>query len=209
MINGVGGGLGRVSRMVMRTRGGRRAGDSGSRDAILAAARDRFAGHGYDGATIRAIAADAGVDPALVHHYFGTKEQLFVSALRLPIDPRKMVAEVLDAGPRRELGERMVRFFLRIWGDERSRAPVLAMIRSAATNEQAATMVRQFVTSALLSRVADGIGVPRLRIEAAVAQLIGIALLRYVVKVEPMASAPDEELVALVAPLIQRILDET
>jgi len=195
--------------MVMRTRGGRRAGDSGSRDAILAAARDRFAGHGYDGATIRAIAADAGVDPALVHHYFGTKEHLFVSALRLPIDPRQMVAQVLDAGPRRELGERMVRFFLRVWGDERSRAPVLAMIRSAATNEQAATMVRQFVTSALLSRVTDGIGVPRLRVEAAVAQLIGIALLRYVVKVEPMASAPDEELVALVAPLIQRILDET
>lgn len=191
----------------MRTRTGRRAGDSGSREAILAAARARFAGYGYDGATIRAIASDAGVDPALVHHYFGTKEQLFVSALQLPIDPRQLAASVINAGPREEMGERMVRFFLQVWGDEHSRAPLLAMIRSAATNEQAATTVRQFVTTALLSRVADASGVSRLRIETAVAQLIGIALLRYVVRVEPMASADDEEIVTLVAPLIQRIID--
>jgi AcrR family transcriptional regulator len=194
--------------MVVRTRSGRRAGDSGSREAILAAARARFASHGYDGATIRAIAGDAGVDPALVHHYFGNKEQLFIAALELPIDPRQVTVQVVKAGPRAEMGERMIRFFLHIWGDERSRAPMLAMIRTAATNEEGARTLRQFATSAILSRVADNTGVPRLRIEAAVAQMIGIALLRYVIKVEPMASASDEEVIALVAPLIQRIIDE-
>ncbi len=192
----------------MSPRTGRRGGDSGTREAILAAARERFAKHGYTDATIRGIAADAGVDPALVHHFYGSKEQLFLAALQVPIDPRRIVDAVVRGGPREEAGQRMIRTFLTVWGSSASRPALLALLRSAATNEQAATMLRQFATSALLARLAEPLGVSRLRLEAVVAQLFGIALLRYVLQVEPMASASDDDLVALVGPFIQRILDE-
>jgi AcrR family transcriptional regulator len=190
-------------------RTGRRGGDSGTREAILAAARDRFASHGYNGSTIRAIAADAGVDPALVHHFYGSKEQLFIAALRVPIDPRRIAEVVVRGGPRDRAGERMIRLFLSVWASAESRASFLALLRSATTNDQAATMLRQFVTSALLARVAAPLGVTRLRLETAVAHMVGIALLRYVIQVEPLASASDEEVIVLVAPLIQRVLDGT
>jgi AcrR family transcriptional regulator len=191
----------------MSPRTGRRGGDSGTRDAILAAARHRFAGHGYAGTTIRGIAADAGVDPALVHHFYGNKEQLFLAALQLPVDPRQIAELVVHGGPRSDVGERMVRLFLSIWGNPDSRAPFLAMLRSATTTEQAATMLREFVTSALLARIAEPLGVSRLRLETAIAQLFGIAMLRYVIQVEPLASATEDELVALVGPHVQRVLD--
>jgi AcrR family transcriptional regulator len=190
-------------------RSGRRAGDSGTRDAILAAARDAFARHGYDVATIRGIAGAAGVDPALVYHFFGSKEQLFASALNLPIDARRVAEAVLHGGPREQVGERLTRMFLAVWGDPDSRASLLALVRSAITNEQAATMFRQFITRGLLARVAEPLGVPRLRLEAVVAQVLGIMVLRYVVRIEPLASATDDEVVALAAPLVQRILDGT
>ncbi len=193
----------------MSPRTGRRGGDSGTREAILAAARERFARVGYDGTTIRGIAADAGVDPALVHHFYGTKEQLFLAALRVPLDPARIADVVVRGGPREEAGQRLVRMFLSVWGNSESRVPFLALMRSATTNEQAAAMLRQFVTSALLGRLAEPLGVPRLRLEAAVAQLIGIAMLRYVIQVEPLASAPDEEVIALIAPNVQRVLDGT
>jgi AcrR family transcriptional regulator len=188
-------------------RTGRRGGDSGTREAILSAARDRFASHGYDAATIRGIAADAGVDPALVHHFYGNKEQLFIAALHLPIDPRQIADVLVRGGPREEVGRRMVKLFLSVWGNPEARPAFLAMLRSATTNEQAGAMMRQFVTSALLGRIAEPLGVSRLRLETAVAQMIGIALLRYVIQVEPLVSAGDDEVIALVAPLIQRILD--
>jgi AcrR family transcriptional regulator len=188
-------------------RTGRRAGESGTREAILSAARNRFAGQGYDGATIRAIAADAGVDPALVLHFYRNKEQLFVAALRFPIAPEQVATLVLHGGPRDQLGDRLIRFFLSAWGNPESRAPFLAILRSATTNEQAATMLRQFVTKALLARVAEPLGVSRLRVETAVAQMIGVVLLRYVIQIEPIASASDDEIATLVGPLIQRVLD--
>jgi AcrR family transcriptional regulator len=188
-------------------RPGRRSGPTESRGEILAAARRLFAEHGYDGATVRSIARDAGVDAALVHHFFGTKEQVFVTALELPFQPSDLLPRVVAAGPREELGERLVRVFLDVWRDPARRAPLLALIRSATTNQRAAEMVRQFVTSALLGRLAELVGVPRLRLLAAVSQLIGLALLRHVIGVEPLASAEEEEIVRLVAPTIQRYLD--
>jgi hypothetical protein len=114
---------------------------------------------------------------------------------------------MIAAGPRSEVGERFVRLFLTLWREPQGRAPVLALMRSAATNEQAAEMVRQFVTSALLGRLADLLGVPRLRILAAASQLVGLVMLRYVIGVEPLASAGEEEIVQLIAPAIQRYLD--
>jgi AcrR family transcriptional regulator len=184
---------------------GRRPGPTETRETILAAARELFAEKGYDGASLRAIARAADVDPALVHHFFGNKEGVFVQAMRFPIDPGELVPRIL-AAPRDRLGETMVRTFLEIWGDEDRRAPILAMLRSAMTNEQAAVMMRQFVSAALFRRAAETHKIPLLRVNAAVGQMIGVALLRYVLKAEPIASATDEELVELLAPAVQHYL---
>ena len=186
---------------------GRPADETDRRGAILAAARTEFAGKGYDGASIRAIAARADVDPALVHHYFGSKEQVFVAAMAVPFDPSEALPELL-AGDPAQLGERLVRLFFTVWEDERTREPMLALLRSAVTNEAAATMLRQFVGSALLGRLADGLTGPdaQLRVEAAVGQLLGTALLRYVLVVEPIASLPVERLVPVLAPAVQQHL---
>jgi AcrR family transcriptional regulator len=178
------------------------------RAAILEAARAVFAERGYDGASVRAIAAAAGVDSALVHHYFGTKEHLFVETMRLPIDPAVEIPQLLE-GSRARLGERIVRFFLSVWESEQGRTAILSLLRSAVTNEQAAVMLRQFVTRAFLKPLAVAVGPADdadLRAAMVGSQLIGLVMLRMVVRVEPLASAPHEQVVALVAPTIQRYL---
>jgi AcrR family transcriptional regulator len=187
-------------------RPGRRAGPTESRGDILAAARRLFAERGYDGTTVRAIAAEAEVDAALVHHFFGTKEQVFVTALELPLQPAELLPRLL-AGPREETGERFVRLFLTLWDDPATRAPLLAMVRSATTTLRAAAMIRQFITAALLGPLAGALRVPRLRVAAAASQLVGLVMLRYVLEIEPLASAAEEEIVGLIAPVIQRHLD--
>jgi AcrR family transcriptional regulator len=187
-------------------RTGRRPGRTETREEILAAARTQFAEFGYDGATIRGIAAAADVNPALVHHYFGAKEKVFVAALELPVDPATVVPQLLD-GPRSEFGERLVRLFLGLWRDPETRKPFLAIIRSAAANEGAARMMRQFVEKAVLIRVADGLGVPRLRLTGAAAQMLGLVMLRHIIGIEPLASTSEDELAALVAPVVQYYID--
>lgn len=189
-------------------RAGRRPGQTETREQILAAARAQFAELGYDGATIRGIAAKAAVNPALVHHFFGTKERVFLAALELPLDPAVIVPALVQ-GPRSQFGERIVRLFLTVWGDARSRAPFLAMIRTVTTNEQAARMLKQFIERQVLARVAEGLGVPPLRLAAAASHMVGLALFRYVVQVEPLASADVELMVATVAPVIQSYIEET
>jgi AcrR family transcriptional regulator len=188
-------------------RGPGRPADGGDRrTAIVAAARAEFAAKGYAAVSVRGIAREAGVDPALVHHYFGTKEQVFVAAMELPFDPAERLPEVL-AGDPAQLGERLVRLFVSIWDEPDFRAPMLGLLRSAMTGEQGATMLREFVGGALLGRVAAAVGdIDPLRLQAAAAQMVGVVLLRHVVRLEPMASASQEELVALVAPVVQRHL---
>jgi AcrR family transcriptional regulator len=188
-------------------RGPGRPADGGDRrTAIVAAARAVFAAKGYAAASVRGIAREAGVDPALVHHYFGTKEQVFVAAMELPFDPAERLPEVL-AGDPAQLGERLVRLFVSIWDEPDFRAPMLGLLRSALTGEQGATMLREFVGGALLSRVAAVVGdIDPLRVQAAAAQMVGVVLLRHVVRLEPIASASQEDLVALVAPVVQRHL---
>lgn len=188
---------------MVAARSGRRPGPTETRDAILAAARELFAEKGYDGASVRAIARSAGVDPALVHHFFGSKEGLFVAAMEFPFDPALLVPHIA-AGPREEIGERLVRLFLTVWGDPRIHNRAIAILRSAATSEQGAAMLREFASSALLGRIAEASGVPRLRINAAAGQMIGVMILRYVLVVEPIASASEDELVDLLAPTLQR-----
>lgn len=188
---------------------GRRPGAADTRGHILDVAKAEFARLGYDGASVRGIARVADVDPALVHHYFGSKEGLFTAALRLPFEPGAELPAMLQGDPA-GLGERFARMFLRIWSDPSFRESMLAMLRSATTSEQGATMLREFVSRTLLARVADAVGTPDapLRANVATAQLVGIAMLRYVVRVEPLASASEEDVVALVAPALQRYLVE-
>ncbi len=187
---------------------GARAGDPGTRDRILTAARAVFAERGYDKTSIRAVAKAARVDAALVHHYFGTKEQVFEAAIEVSFAPALNVPDMLAEGGPQDVGERLARYFLSVWQNPVTRTSLLAVLRSAVTNETAAAVLRGFVLRRLLLRVANELHLPddRLRAELAASQMIGIALLRYVLKVEPLASATDEEIIGFVAPTLQRYL---
>lgn len=188
-------------------RTGRRPGDGDTRGAILAAARERFAASGYDGASIRAIAAAASVDPALVHHYFGTKRELFAAALQLPFDPGVIVASALDGDPRRA-GERVVRAFLRLWDTPEGAAAIQSILRTALTDERVLRMLREFMIEAVFGPLAARLGgdQPALRATLLGSQMVGLALVRYVARVEPLASADTDTVVAAVAPNLQRYL---
>ncbi|SHN16685.1 TetR/AcrR family transcriptional regulator [Actinacidiphila paucisporea] len=183
---------------------------AGTRERILAAAREEFSAHGFDKTSVRSIGKAAGVDAALVHHYFGTKEQVFAAAIELSFGPALELPAALAAGDHEGMGERVARFMLGIWEDPVSREPLLAIVRSAVTNERAAAVFRGLVGRRVLARVAGELRVPdpEFRVQLAAAQLVGIIMLRYVVKVEPMASAEPEDLVALVAPTLQRYLTD-
>jgi AcrR family transcriptional regulator len=189
-------------------RAGRRPGQTETREHILVAARNQFGERGYDGTTIRGIAAEAGVNPALVHHFFGTKEQVFAAALSLPVDPTVVLATITE-GPREEVAQRILRMFLSLWREPESRQSFLALIRSVSTNERAAGMMRQFLEQVMLTRVADALGISRLRLTGVMSQMMGIAMVRYIIGVEPIASVDDEELIAMVAPVIQHYLDDS
>ncbi|MGI5481424.1 TetR/AcrR family transcriptional regulator [Streptomyces lavendofoliae] len=181
----------------------------GARERILEAARAEFAERGYDKTSVRGIAKAAGVDPALVHHYFGTKDEVFAAAVELSFEPALIIPAILGESPE-GVGDRLARYFLSVWENPVTRAPLLAIIRSALTHEAAAKVLRGFVLRRLLQRVADDLDVPdpELRAELAASHMIGIAILRYVVQVEPLASARTEDIVALVAPTLQRYLTE-
>ena len=188
-------------------RTGRRPGVSGTREAILGAARRAFAEHGYQHATIRGVADLAGVDPALVHHYFGTKQELFVAAVQLPVNPVEQLMAVLDEDPG-QAGRRMVETFLSVWDHAATQNPLLALIRSAVGDEHAAAMLREFITEEVLGQIARRLGSPDARLRATLvgSQLIGLAMARYIIRVEPLASAPAAEVAAAVGPALQRYL---
>jgi AcrR family transcriptional regulator len=188
-------------------RTGRRPGNSGTREAILDAARRVFAEHGYQRATIRTVAELAGVDPALVHHYFGTKQGLFVAAVRLPINPVEQLSALLADDPE-QVGERLIGTFLTVWDHAADQSPLLALVRSAVGDDQAAAMLREFITEELLGRIAHQLGSPNARLRATLvgSQLIGLMMARYVIKVEPLASAPAAQVAAAVGPTLQRYL---
>lgn len=191
----------------MSRRSGRRPGDSGTREAILAAARSRFASSGYDRATIRAIAGDAGVDPALVHHYFGPKRDLFRAAIQLPFAPEEVLPDLLAADPA-TVGVRLVEVFLTTWDQTHDRSPVLALLRSAVADESAASLTRAFVQDVIIRPVAATLTGDRaeLRATLAASQIVGLVMARYVVRVEPLASADAGTVVAAVGPTLQRYL---
>jgi AcrR family transcriptional regulator len=189
------------------SRTGRRPGAPDTRDQILAVARRRFATCGYDAASLRSIAAGARVDPALVIHYFGTKEGLFTEAAGLPLRLSELLAG-LDGASLPETIEALVRGYLQVVDSDQSRNAILALIRSAVSREKAAAMLREFLTAEVLGSIAALTGLPNapLRASLVAAQLVGIAMLRHVVRVGPVAKATQDEIVALVAPVIERYL---
>lgn len=181
-----------------------RAESGDTRDRILAVAREEFSERGYDKTSVRGIAKAAGVDSALVHHYFGTKEQVF-EAVALTLDPALNMPVGLADGPLEGAGERLTRFLFGLWENPVYRAPLLAVVRSAVNNETAAEVFRRLIVAQVLSRVAGQLDAPdaQLRAELAAAQLVGCAMLRYVIKMEPLASADTEQVIARLAPVVQ------
>lgn len=178
---------------------------AGTRDRILAAAREEFSERGYEKTSVRGIAKAAGVDSALVHHYFGTKEQVFAAAIEGVFAPALNASDTVAEGPLDGVGERLTRFIFGVWENPTTRTPLLAIVRSAVNNETAAAIFRRLIASQLLRRIAAQVDLPdaELRAELAAAQLVGTAMLRYVIKVEPLASADPEQIIARLAPVVQ------
>ncbi|MDT0477364.1 TetR family transcriptional regulator [Streptomyces griseoviridis] len=189
-----------------RRRGRRTRTESAStRDRILAVAREEFSARGYEKTSVRGVAKAAGVDPALVHHYFGTKDQIFEAAVEDAVAPVLHAPDAVADGPLDDVGERLTRFMFGVWENPVTRTPLLAIVRSAVNNEAAASVFRRLVVSQLLGKVAGRLGRPdgELRVELAAAQLVGCAMLRYVIQVEPLASVDVEQIIARVAPVVQ------
>lgn len=178
----------------------------------MQAARAQFAAHGYDGATIRAIATAAGVDPALVHHFYGSKERLFAAAMQLPFIPSEVIGAVIAGHEQTDgLGAHMVRSALGVWESAEVRGAFQAMLRSALTSEQAAATLREFIAAAILrpvASVAGGTDPERTPFRASLvaSQMLGLALGRYVLRFGPVAEASPEELAAAIGPTIDRYL---
>jgi AcrR family transcriptional regulator len=189
------------------TRTGRRPGTSDTRDQILAVARRQFATRGYDATSLRGIATDAKVDPALLIHYFGTKEGLFTAATGLPAGLSEVFAGQ-QGQTLRDFSESLARSYLRFVDSDQSRNAILALVRSAVSNENAAAMLREFLAAELLPVIASRTGHENapLRAGLVAAQLMGVAMLRHVVRLDPVARATPDEIVALVAPVIEHYL---
>jgi AcrR family transcriptional regulator len=191
-------------------RRGRRQGEPVSRDAVLSAAKERFATEGYEKTTLRAIAKDAHVDPSMVLYLFGSKEKLFRESLRLIIDPEVLVAALTGASDEDpDIGTRMVRTYLRIWETPDTAATMRAMLQSATSNSHAHDAFRGFMQNYVLTAVSGVLGGgehARLRATLAASQLVGTAVLRYIIEVPPLATLSAEEVVALIAPTVTRYL---
>jgi AcrR family transcriptional regulator len=187
---------------------GRRPGPSTTRDAILAAARERFSEQGYDRVRMRDVAGDAGVDVALVTYHFGSKDGLFEAALEMPRPMAALMADVLEHGEIDDFAERFLRRVLEVWDDERTGGPLVGLVRSAMSHPPASDQLREFVQAELLGRIAARLDVPDANQRAALfgSQLIGLMLYRHVLRVEPVASMSRDELVERAAPALQRHL---
>lgn len=186
--------------------GGRRPGATTTREAILAAARELFGSRGYEGTTIRGIATEAGVDPALVHHFFGSKDDLFLTVLEVPETVLARVSAALQGDPD-GAGERLARLYLGLYETPATRGAMLTALRSAVAHEQAARVLRERITARLYTGVRDLLpDQPELRMALAMAHLTGLAIGRHVLAVPPVAGMDLEELVRWVAPALQRYL---
>jgi AcrR family transcriptional regulator len=188
-------------------RRGRRPAGADTRTALLNAAREVFIEQGYEGATVRAIARRADVDPAMVNHWFGGKEGLFAKAvLQLPVDPHTLVSQLVDGDPA-TLGERIVRRFLTVW-DSSGGGQFAALVRSVASHELAVQGLRDLFLKQIFARMAAAVGDDRAQFRATLVatQLIGLGMVRYVARFEPLADTDIDTLVTAIAPTLQRYL---
>ncbi|CQD13593.1 TetR family transcriptional regulator [Mycobacterium lentiflavum] len=190
-----------------RRRPGRPAGNSDTRERILTSARELFARNGIDRTSIRAVAAGAGVDSALVHHYFGTKQQLFAAAIHLPIDPMTVLGPIRET-PVGELGLRLPSLLLHLWDSELG-AGLIATMRSLLSGAEV-SLVRSFFQEVIITEVGPRVdnppGTGRIRIQFAASQLMGVVMARYILELEPFASLPAEQIARTIAPNLQRYL---
>ena len=192
-----------------RRRGRPRGGESGTRERIIAAAVEVFAESGYDGTTMRAIAARAGVDSALLHHYFGTKADLFTETIGAPMRPDVDIPSLLQ-GPVELLGEHVVRYVLEAWEQPDTRKRGVVLLRAGIGNRLATPLLSEFLQRELFSRIAARLDTPdsALRASLVASQVAGLLITRHVLRLPAIAEASVDELVARVAPTIQRYLSE-
>ncbi len=188
--------------------GGRPSGKSDTRASILAAARRMFASEGADRTTIRAVAQAAGVDPALVMHYFGSKDGLFRAAVEWPIDMGEAMARVVE-GDVDGLGERVVRFYLELWENETTRHPLEIIMRGALRAPANAQLLTEFVRDQIVARVAGSLSGPDAELRGSLipSTLVGLAMTRYILRLPPLADLDADEVVAIIAPTIQRYVN--
>lgn len=191
-----------------RQRSGRRPGRPDTKARILQAAKGEFAAKGYDRATVRGIALAAGVDAALVHHYFHSKDDLLLAALEMPFDPREVIPALTAPGVD-GLGERIARQFVSIWDQEEMGVPLVALVRSSLTSDTAAAQLREGLVRMITGPIAAVINEPDapLRAQFVASQLLGLAVARYVLRLEPLASTPADVVISEIAPTLQRYLD--
>ena len=190
-----------------RRRPGRPAGSSDTRERILASARELFARNGIRNTSIRAVAAAAGVDSALVHHYFGTKEKLFAAAVHIPIDPMDVIGPLREV-PVEELGYRLPSMLLPVWDSEIG-AAFIATLRSLLAGSEVnlfRTFIQDVIAVEVGTRVDDPPGSGVIRIQFVASQLVGVVMARYILELEPFASLPAEQIAKAIAPNLQRYL---
>lgn len=190
-----------------RKRPGRPPGPSDTRERILVNARELFARNGFDKTSIRAVAAAAGVDSALVHHYYGTKERLFTAAIRIPIDPMTILGPLRDA-PVEELGYKLPSLLLPLWDSELG-AVVVATIRSLLSGADVG-LVRAFMREVIIEEIAARVDNPPgsgiIRAEFVASQVAGVLMARYIIELQPFASLPAEQIAQTIAPNLQHYL---
>ncbi|NMM88742.1 TetR family transcriptional regulator [Rhodococcus sp. SRB_17] len=188
-------------------RSGRRPGKSETRTQILDSARRAFSRNGFREATVRSIASDADVDPALIHHYFGSKEQLFTAAIALPLDPKIVLAPV-QASTNENLGATLLTAVLGVWESEH-RDAILAAFRSAISGD-GSQLIQSFLLNIVLRDIIPRVDSPPgsglLRAELVASQIAGLLMTRYILELDPLKSLSVDALVPLVAPNLQRYL---
>lgn len=186
---------------------GRRPGAPDTRGEILAAARREFSAAGFDRTSLRGVARSAGVDPALVHHYFASKQDLFLAAMELPFDPRLVLRAALS-GPPESVGERLVRAVLGVWEEPATRPALLSVFRSAMANEQGSALLKDGLLTMIVEQLASlpGLVDGQRRAGLAASQIVGLLATRYALRLSPVSEMRVEELAETVGPTITRYL---
>ena len=190
-----------------RKRPGRPAGPSDKRERLLTSARELFARNRIDKTSIRSIASDAGVDAALVHHYFGTKTQLFAAAIHIPIDPMTVISRLKEV-PVDQIGHTLPSILLPLWDSEIGKGFVATLRSILAGND--VSLVRSFLQDIIIGEIGPRVDNPpgssRIRIQFVASQLVGVAMARYILELEPFATLPADQIAETIAPTLQRYL---